>query len=62
MEIRLVLTFLKYFLGENTLKEARGTKIKILFQRLHMTRVIFVFVLVFNFKICISSTPFNIAF
>jgi hypothetical protein len=41
-------------LGENTVKGAMGTKIKILFQKLHMTRV--VFVLVYNLKICIFGT------
>ncbi len=47
-------------LGENTIKGAKGAKVKVLFQGLHMTHVIFV--LVHNFKICISSTPFNITF
>jgi hypothetical protein len=60
MEIHLVLTFLKYLLGENMVKGARGAKVIVLFQRLHMTRVILV--LVYNLKICISNTPFNIAF
>jgi hypothetical protein len=47
-------------LGENTIKGARGAKVEVLFQGLHMTHVIFV--LVYNFKICISNTPFNTAF
>jgi hypothetical protein len=41
-------------------KGAKGVKVKVIFQGLQMTRV--VFVLVYNFKICISSTPFNTAF
>jgi hypothetical protein len=41
-------------------KEAKGAKVKVLFHGLHMTCVIFV--LVYNFKICISSTPFNTTF
>jgi hypothetical protein len=36
-------------------KGTRATKVKVLFQGLHMTRV--VFVLVYNFKICILGTP-----
>jgi hypothetical protein len=35
-------------------KGVKGTKIKVVFQGLHMTHVIFV--LVCNFKICISGT------
>jgi hypothetical protein len=46
--------------GENTIKGAKGAKVKILFQGLHMRCV--VFVLVYNFKFCILGTPFNIAF
>jgi hypothetical protein len=34
--------------SENTVKKAKGAKVKIFFQGLHM---------VYNFKICISSTP-----
>jgi hypothetical protein len=41
------------FGGENMVKGAKGAKVKILFQELNMTHVIFV--LVYNFKICISS-------
>jgi hypothetical protein len=41
-------------------KKAKGAKVKILLQGLYITHVIFV--LVHNFKFCISSTPFNIAF
>jgi hypothetical protein len=38
--------------GENTVKGAKGAKVKVLFQKLHLTCVIFV--LVYNyFKICI---------
>jgi hypothetical protein len=43
---------------ENIVKKTKGTKVKALFQGLHVTRE--VFVLVYNFKIFISSTPFNI--
>jgi hypothetical protein len=41
-------------------KGVRGTNVKVLIQGLHMTSV--VFVLVYNFIICILGTPFNIAF
>jgi hypothetical protein len=47
-------------MGENTVKEARGTKVKVLFQGLHMTCVIYV--LVYNFIICILTTVINTAF
>jgi hypothetical protein len=43
---------------ENTVKKNKGVKLKILFQGLHMTCVIFV--LVYNFKFYILSTSFNI--
>jgi hypothetical protein len=46
--------------GEIMIKGAKGTKVKVVFQGLHMTRVIFG--LVYNLKFCISNTPFNIAF
>jgi hypothetical protein len=42
------------------IKGTKGAKVKILFQGLHMTHV--VFVLIYKFKSYISSTPFNIAF
>jgi hypothetical protein len=42
--------------GENMIKEARGTKMKVFFQRLHIICVIFV--LIYNLKICISD-PFS---
>jgi hypothetical protein len=45
--------------GENKVKGARGAKVKVLFQGFHVTCV---FVLVYNFKIYISGTPFYIAF
>jgi hypothetical protein len=48
------------FESENTIKRIRGAKVKVFYQGLHMTCVIFV--LVYNFKFCISNTPFNIAF
>jgi hypothetical protein len=38
----------------------KGAKVKVLFQGLHMTHIIFV--LVYNFKFCISYTLFNITF
>jgi hypothetical protein len=41
-------------------KRPKGAKVKIFFQGLHTTHVIFV--LVYNFKIYISSTPFNTTF
>jgi hypothetical protein len=47
-------------LGENIVKGAKGTKIKVIFQGLHMTHVIFV--LIYNFKFCVSSTLFNTTF
>jgi hypothetical protein len=46
--------------GENMVKGAKGAKVKFLFQGLHMTHVFFM--LVYNFKICISNIPFNTAF
>jgi len=46
--------------GEIMVKKARGAKVKVLFQGLHITRVIFA--LVYNLKFCISNTPFNNAF
>jgi hypothetical protein len=46
--------------SEIPVKRARGTKVKILFQGLHMTHVISV--LVYNLKFCILDTPFNTAF
>jgi len=52
--------FLFASLGEIVVKRARGAKVKVLFQGLHMTHVIFV--LVYNLKFYILDTPFNIAF
>jgi hypothetical protein len=55
--------FYQYFnlkRGENIVQRAKGAKVKVFLQGLHMTRVIFV--LVYNLKICISSTPFNTVF
>jgi hypothetical protein len=46
--------------GEIMIKTTKNAKVKILFQGLHMTRVIFV--LVYNLKFCISNTPFNTTF
>jgi hypothetical protein len=48
------------FLGEHIVKGAKGVKVKIPFQGLHMTRVIFV--LLYNFKFFILDISFNIAF
>jgi len=47
-------------MGENTITRNKSAKLKVLFQGLHMKRV--VFVLVYNFKFYISSTSFNTAF
>ncbi len=44
--------------GENMVIGAKGAKVKIIFQGLHMTRVIFM--LVYNFKFCILNTLFNL--
>jgi hypothetical protein len=44
---------------ENTIKKTKGAKVKVLFQGLHMACVIFV--LVYNLKVCILNTQFNIA-
>jgi len=53
-------TLLDEQVGEIMVKRAKGAKVKVLFQGLHMTHVIFA--LVFNLKFCILDTPFNIAF
>jgi hypothetical protein len=45
---------------ENMVKGAKGAKLKVLFQGLHMICVIFV--LVYNLKFYILNTPFNITF
>jgi hypothetical protein len=42
-------------MGESIVKGAKGTKRKVHFKGLHTTHVIFV--LVYNFIICILSTP-----
>jgi hypothetical protein len=47
-------------LGENMVDKAKGAKVKVLFQGLHMTHV--VFVLVYNFKLYILGSTFNISF
>jgi hypothetical protein len=47
-------------LDEITIKGAKGAKVKVLFQGLHMTCVIFT--LVHNLKFYISDTPFNTTF
>jgi hypothetical protein len=51
------LIFQSPYQGENMVKGAKGAKIKVIFQGLHMTHV--VFVLVYNFKICILNAPFD---
>jgi hypothetical protein len=47
-------------MGEIMVKGTKATKVKFLFQGLHMTRVIHA--LVYDLKLCILDTPFNIAF
>jgi hypothetical protein len=44
-------------MGENTTKRAKGAKVKVLFQGLHITH--FIRVLVYNLKICILDTQLN---
>jgi hypothetical protein len=51
----LTIEPLVFFGGENMVKGAKGADVKILFQELNMTRVIFV--LVYNLIFSISSTP-----
>jgi hypothetical protein len=46
-------------MGENTVKGAKGAKVKVLFQELYMSHIIFV--LVYNLKFYILNTQFNIA-
>jgi hypothetical protein len=46
--------------GENMVKGAKGAKVKVFSQGLHMTHAIPV--LVYNFKIYISRAPFHTAF
>jgi hypothetical protein len=46
--------------GEIMVKGAKGAKLKVLFQGLHMTRVILA--LVYNLKFYISDTMFSITF
>jgi len=46
--------------GEITVEGVEGTKVKVLFQGLHMTHVIPA--LVFNLKFSISGTSFSTAF
>jgi hypothetical protein len=50
-----------FLMDENMVKGARGAKVKVLFQGLHMTCVI-KFVLIYNFKFCVLNTIFKIAF
>jgi len=50
----------KTFMGENIVKTTRGAKVKIFFEKLQMTHVIFV--LIYNFKICILGALFNVTF
>jgi hypothetical protein len=51
----MMIIFLSKMLGESTTKGVRGAKVKVFFQGLHMTLVIFM--LIYNLKICILSTP-----
>jgi hypothetical protein len=46
-----------YHWGENTVKGAKRTKVKVLFEGLHMTHGIYV--LVHNLKFCIVDTQFK---
>jgi hypothetical protein len=46
-------------MGENTIKGAKGAKVKVLLQELYMTRIIFV--LVYNLKFYALDAQFNIA-
>jgi len=46
--------------GENMVNGAKGAKVKVIFQGLHMTRVIFV--LVYNFYFFILGISFNTTF
>jgi hypothetical protein len=46
--------------GEVIVKGAGVTKVKVFFQGLHMTCVIFA--LVYNLKFCVLDTPFNTTF
>jgi hypothetical protein len=48
------------FMGENTVKGARGAKVKVFFQRLHMTCVNYV--LVYNFVFCILSLTLHVRY
>jgi hypothetical protein len=47
-------------MGEITIKGARGAKVKVFFQGLHMTSVIIA--LIYNLKFYISDNPFSTAF
>ncbi len=58
--VQITIYFVYISLGENMIKGTRATKVKVLFQGLHIAHVIFV--LVYNFIICILNTSFNIAF
>jgi hypothetical protein len=46
-------------MGENMVKRTKGAKVKIIFQRLHMTHVIFM--LVYDLLFNILDTQFNTA-
>jgi hypothetical protein len=46
--------------GENMVEGAKGTKVKVFFQGLHMKSIIFV--LVYNLISYIFNTPFNTTF
>jgi len=48
-------------MDENMVKGVRGAKVKVLFQRLHITCVI-KFVLIYNFKFYVLGTLLKITF
>jgi len=45
--------------GGNVVKKARDVKVKVFFSRTAYDTCV-IFMLVYNFKFCILSTPFNI--
>jgi hypothetical protein len=49
-----------HHMGEITVKRAKGAKVNVLFQGLHMTH--FINAMVYNFKLCISNTPLSTSF
>jgi len=55
-----LVDFLYSLRGEIMVKRTKGTKVKFIFQGLHMTHVILAYV--YNLKLRILDTPFSIAF